>query len=188
MISTIARRLLVCPFGPHRRATVAGRRRVTARTDQPAALSRDIRHCEERSDEAIHYNRWLGCGLLRVARNDGFPSCAGCDFPESDQSDCPTGKSANSCPAPLAKIFSFTPDPNQFTESHRPVPQRGVAQRHQRGAGCGGRGSARRRTALTRTEKSCGPDASTPASSLRSGAQATVTNKPDHRGEHEGNR
>src|SRR5258705_12588029 len=37
----------------------------------------------------------------------------------------PTGKSVKSCPAPFAKIFSFAPDPNQFTESHRPVPQRG---------------------------------------------------------------
>ena len=39
-----------------------------------------------------------------------------------------------------------------------------------------------------RTAKSCGPDASTPASSLREAAQATVTNKPDHRGEHEASR
>src|SRR5712692_3666872 len=29
------------------------------------------------------------------------------------------------CPAPFAKIFSFAPDPNQFTESCRLVPQRG---------------------------------------------------------------
>jgi len=40
-----------------------------------------------------------------------------------------------------------------------------------------------------RTAKSCGPDASTPASSLRKPTpQATVTRKPDRRGEHEGNR
>ena len=45
-----------------------------------------------------------------------------------------------------------------------------------------------RRAVPTRTAKSCGPDASTPASSLRLEAQATVTNKPDRRGEHEGNR
>jgi hypothetical protein len=42
--------------------------------------------------------------------------------------------------------------------------------------------------ALTRTAKSCGPDASTLASSLRFITQATVTTKPDHRGEPEGNR
>jgi hypothetical protein len=39
-----------------------------------------------------------------------------------------------------------------------------------------------------RTAKSCGPDASTLASSLRNHPQATVTRKPDHRGEYEGNR
>jgi hypothetical protein len=37
-----------------------------------------------------------------------------------------------------------------------------------------------------RTVKSCGPDASTPASSLRkTNPQATVTRKPDRRGERE---
>src|SRR5260370_10795888 len=29
------------------------------------------RHCEERSDEAIHCHFCCGCGLLRSARNDG---------------------------------------------------------------------------------------------------------------------
>ena len=29
------------------------------------------------------------------------------------------------CPVLLAKIFSFAPDPNQFTESCRPVPTEG---------------------------------------------------------------
>src|ERR1700686_914452 len=38
---------------------------------------------------------------------------------------------------------------------------------------------------LKRTAKSCGSDASTPASSLREEAQMTVTKKPDRRGEHE---
>src|SRR6478609_7944399 len=39
--------------------------------------------------------------------------------------------------------------------------------------------------ALTRTAKSCGSDAPMPASSLREEAQATVSNKHGHRGEHE---
>ena len=39
--------------------------------------------------------------------------------------------------------------------------------------------------ALTRTAKSCGSDALTPASSLREEAQATVSNKRGHRGERE---
>ena len=38
---------------------------------------------------------------------------------------------------------------------------------------------------LTRTAKSCGSDAPMPASSLREEAQATVSNKPGHRGERE---
>jgi hypothetical protein len=40
-----------------------------------------------------------------------------------------------------------------------------------------------------RTAKSCGPDASTLAFKSRGSIrEATVTTKPDHRGEHEGNR
>jgi hypothetical protein len=39
-----------------------------------------------------------------------------------------------------------------------------------------------------RTAKSCGPDASTLASSWRSDPPATVAKESDHRGEHEGNR
>ena len=46
-------------------------------------------------------------------------------------------------------------------------------------------GGARDEGADLRTAKSCGSDASTPASSLREEAQMTVTNKPDRRGEHE---
>src|SRR5712675_1801866 len=38
---------------------------------------------------------------------------------------------------------------------------------------------------LKRTAKSCGSDAPMPASSLREEAQATVSNKPGHRGERE---
>jgi hypothetical protein len=49
------------------------------------------------------------------------------------------------CPAPFAKIFPFSADPNHFYIHHRLVPIRGaVARRHERGAGCGGRESVRR--------------------------------------------
>jgi hypothetical protein len=42
---------------------------------------------------------------------------------------------------------------------------------------------------VTRTAKSCGPDAPTLAfKSAQKTAPATVTNKPGHRGDHEGNR
>jgi len=81
--------------------------------------------------------------------------------------------------------FRLPTDPNHSTDSPRPVPQRGVGQRHQRGAGCGGRGSARDERGLMRTAKSCGSDAPMLASSLREEAQMTVSNKPGHRGERE---
>src|SRR6476646_8613120 len=78
----------------------------------------------------------------------------------------------------------------QISSLIRTVPShRGAARdRHGRGAGCGGRGSARDERGLPRTAKSCGSDAPTPASSLREEAQATVSNKRGHREEHEGNR
>src|SRR6266567_2611397 len=46
------------------------------------------------------------------------------------------------CPAPFAKIFLFRPQANQFTDSRRPAPTEGRCARHERGAGCGGRGGA----------------------------------------------
>ena len=46
------------------------------------------------------------------------------------------------CPAPFPKIFPFQPDPNHFI-SLAVSPHRGAARdRHGRGVGCGGRGSA----------------------------------------------
>jgi hypothetical protein len=44
---------------------------------------------------------------------------------------------------------------------------------------------AKDESAILRTAKSCGPDAPTLASSWRSNLQATVANKPGHRGERE---
>jgi hypothetical protein len=50
-------------------------------------------------------------------------------------------------------------------------------------------GGASDESASLRTVKSCGPDASTLAfKSAQKTAPMTVTNKPDHRGEREGNR
>jgi hypothetical protein len=122
---------------------------------------------------------------------------------------------ATTRPSPFEKIYPFSFTPNQIHNPRRLVPSRGDRDRHERGTGCGGRGSARaqlrsqggvkpvsdpnarRRTVLMRTAKSCGPDASTLASSLveacraRPGAdrlsirKMTVTRKPDHRGDPE---
>jgi hypothetical protein len=74
--------------------------------------------------------------------------------------------------------------------SLRPASIRGAARdRHERGAGCGGRFGAFDEWRIRRTAKSCGPDAPTLASSLAEAIrEATVANKPGHRGEYEGNR
>src|SRR6478736_5794216 len=80
----------------------------------------------------------------------------------------PTGKSVKSCPARFAKIFSFSPDPNQFTCSHRLVPQRGaraiVTNAGRDAVDIDGAEDDRR---LRWTAKSCGPDAPTQVSSWR---------------------
>jgi hypothetical protein len=39
--------------------------------------------------------------------------------------NCPSGKSAICCPAPFAKIFLFSSDPNHFTYLCRLVPHEG---------------------------------------------------------------
>jgi hypothetical protein len=52
-------------------------------------------------------------------------------------------------------------------------------------------GGAKDESAILRTVKSCGPDASMVGVKLAMMLRITpmtVTNKPDHRGEHEGNR
>jgi hypothetical protein len=47
------------------------------------------------------------------------------------------------CPASLTKIFPFSADPNHRLIPLHLVPTRGAARdRHERGTGCGGRGSA----------------------------------------------
>jgi hypothetical protein len=82
-------------------------------------------------------------------------------FIEPDQCDL-------ACPVPLAKRFRFALGPNQIYIPRRPASQRGVSRSSRTlGAGCGGRGRRCRRAVLTRTAKSCGPDAPTLASSLR---------------------
>jgi hypothetical protein len=70
-------------------------------------------------------------------------------------------------------------------ERFGPVPRRAARDRHERGTGCDGRESALDEARISRTAKSCGPDASTLAfKSAGSIPPATVTTKPDHRGDH----
>jgi hypothetical protein len=90
-----------------------------------------------------------------------------------------------SCQAPKSKIFLFSLDPNQFTDSLRPVPQRGVRTSRTRGGMRWTLAARETNAACWRTAKSCRSDAPRPASSLREEAQATVPTKPGHRGERE---
>ena len=101
-----------------------------------------------------------------------------CDF-------CPTGKSAKPCPPPVAKIYRFTFDPKHLYKPRRLVPsQRGVSWSSRNvGAGCDGRRRYRRRTIPMRTAKPCGPGARCWRQVCGECPQATVANKPDHRGE-----
>jgi hypothetical protein len=101
-------------------------------------------------DRAIQYSR-DGCDGIEKPQRTGYPlepvigspkarPGGGYDGPSqalrkpaplpADQTDF--ARRANqfvfcqsACPAPFAKIFSFAPNPNQFTESRRPVPIEG---------------------------------------------------------------
>jgi hypothetical protein len=78
----------------------------------------------------------------------------------------PDGQITESCPAPFAKIFSFSPDPNQQYIARRPVPQRGaraiVTDAGRDAVDTDGAEDDRR---WRWTAKSCGPDAPTLESS-----------------------
>src|SRR5207247_6086194 len=64
--------------------------------------------------------------------------------------------------------FSLTADPNQFTDSHRPVPQRGGSRSSRTRGGMRWTQAVRDgRNVLQRTAKSCGSDAPMLVSSLR---------------------
>src|SRR5882757_3694694 len=79
----------------------------------------------------------------------------------------PDGQIKKSCPAPRAKIFRLTRRANQGHDSARLTRQEGrLAIVTKRAVGCGGRGMREGRTRVTRTAKSCGPDAPMLASSF----------------------
>jgi hypothetical protein len=106
---------------------------------------------------------------------------------KAGSSDLPVGRLVDRrVQPPLQKYFASPVGQIISTNSCHPVPHRGAYRdRHERGMGCGGRGSvlramgsqggflgirerspARGREMLRRTAKSCGPDAPTLASSL----------------------
>jgi len=153
---------------------------------------------------------------IRVSRNSGSDLPSARSTPRYLNPPCvePPHATDLGSPAPFAKIFPFRVYPNHFYIRRRLVPLEGriaivtdagrdavdaaalsEARNGRAGFTACERSPARGRTAHVRTAKSCGPDASTPASSLRRQCRpdradkpvplATVTNKPDHRGEHE---
>jgi len=68
----------------------------------------------------------------------------------------------------IFRIGAWRRGRSSFIESDRPASTRGAARdRHERGAGCGGRFGAFDEWRARRTAKSCGSDAPTLASSLR---------------------
>jgi len=70
--------------------------------------------------------------------------------------------------SPLSKNFPLFEAVETAIERDHPVPKRGAFRdRHERWYGCGGRQQRARRARGWRTAKSCGPDASTLASSRR---------------------
>jgi hypothetical protein len=97
-------------------------------------------------------------------------------------------------PVACSKIFSFSRAANQSLIGLVPAREKGVSRSSRTlGPECDGRGNivarlARGRTMLSRTAKSCGPDAPTLASSERQHPLMTGAIKPGPRGEREGNR
>jgi hypothetical protein len=80
----------------------------------------------------------------------------------------PTGKSPNPVQPPLQKYSASRLPQIKSISPAVPFPLRDVSRSSKTlGAGCGGRGWRQGRTALTRTEKSCGPGAPTLVSSSR---------------------
>ena len=101
---------------------------------------------------------------------------------------CPTGKSLRLPDLPLSspagKNISLSASGKSLLQLPPSCPIEGRCATSSTRGGMRWTRAARRRTVLTRTAKSCGPDASTPASSLREAAQTTETRKPDLRGNH----
>ena len=148
-----------------------------------SCLKLGSRHCEERSDEAIHsfFARQDGllrgaCHRARIRATRWLCHPAVCELICSARKrnrdvglrqNNPTGKSVKTCPAPREKIFRFRRRANQLFNSARLTQERGVGRRHER---CGGMRwplKSRRRAWRMRTAKSCGSGARSWRQALR---------------------
>ena len=81
--------------------------------------------------------------------------------------------------------FNLTPDPTQMFNASVSPDRGALRDRHERGSRCGGRGLRSRRMCMTRTVKSCGPDALVAGvfSHCAMRVVKTVTTKPSLAGE-----
>ncbi len=103
---------------------------------------------------------------------------------------CPTGKSLlvfrNRVKARFAKIFLFFSDPNQFTDSPRPVSTRGALRTSPTRGGMRWTRAARETNAVClRTAKSCGSDAPIVGVKPVRRSAGDGVKKRGHRGERE---
>ena len=115
---------------------------------------------------------------LSIPRLQGMPWSRSAYLPDGQITEFPVQPSCEKYSAfPVGQIIS--------TSSPRPVPLEGRCATSSTRGGMRWTRMALRRGCLKRTAKACGPDAPTLASSLRRHPQATVANKPGHRGEHE---
>src|SRR5450631_3423979 len=87
---------------------------------------------------------------LRAPRNDGLISIRGTNEICSRRCGviCPSGVLSTGVSTPFCKNISLHPSGIISTNSRHPPHKRGVGHRHERGVGCGGRGSVLRATGL----------------------------------------
>src|ERR1700730_15256222 len=95
----------------------------------PHARPRDRRFCWSEAGAIVHHLAVMACHRAASGADRWASSARKGDFIEADQSDLLP------CPAPFAKIFLFSRNPNHFYIPRRPVPQRGVGHRHERWGG-----------------------------------------------------
>src|SRR5260370_17073974 len=90
-------------------------------------LAKDVQYRKNSSSPAMTKNE---SGLL-------LANCCRAKLPVGQIS----ARRANQCPAPYAKIFRFPRRANHLYKLARLVPQGAARDRHERGTGCGGRGT-----------------------------------------------
>ena len=110
----------------------------------------------------LNRSRLSGAALHAAPRPGHESTCSSLDTISPTSSDLPVVPSCR-------RRFACLVGQIRCTDSAVPRSSKRGASRSSRtlGAGCDGRVDARRRRASMRTAKSCGPDASTPASSWR---------------------